>query len=257
MLGLDDEERCALIGYPEPLQTLALLRLLACRELTVWRAGGMRRNWLERFFHLDSAGVLTYYAGVNTVRVKRGGGMKNQLHGHDPIGSIDMKTCRSVRLGTAPNRTDAEFEVLTDERTYRFRVGRTSGGHRVVADPAAAALTWVGCIALANVAALEPPQAGGPGRELSAALAAVQQSLKKNKGLLMSHDGDELDAAVLRALECPALSSRLGAPGAKAAGGGAAKPAAQRAAQPAAKAAATSKPATATSPRSGALKAVR
>ena len=217
----------------------------------------MRRNWLERFFHLDSAGVLTYYAGVNTVRVKRGGGMKNQLHGHDPIGSIDMKMCRGVRLGTAPNRTDAEFEVLTDERTFRLRVGRTSGGHRVVADPTAAALTWVGCIALANVAALEPPQAGGPGRELSAALAAVQQSLQKNKGLLMSHDGDELDAAVLRALECSALS-RPGAPGrAKAAGGGAAAatPAAQRAAQPAAKAAA--KPAAATSPRSGTLKAVR
>ena len=170
-----------------------------------------------------------------------------------------MKTCRGVRLGTAPNRTDAEFEVLTDERTFRLRVGRTSGGHRVVADPTAAALTWVGCIALANVAALEPPQAGGPGRELSAALSAVQQSLQKNKGLLMSHDGDELDAAVLRALECSALSGRLGAPGgrAKAAGGGAAAetPAAQRAAQPAAKAAA--KPAAATSPRSGTLKAVR
>ena len=44
---------------------------------------------------------------------------------------------------------------MTAERTYRFRVGRSSGGHRKIANPRRAAQIWVTCLDLAHIVALE------------------------------------------------------------------------------------------------------
>jgi len=44
---------------------------------------------------------------------------------------------------------------VTAERTYRFRVGRSSGGHRKIANPRRAAQIWVTCLDLAHIVALE------------------------------------------------------------------------------------------------------
>jgi len=36
------------------------------------KKGGIRKNWLERFFELDANGTLHYYADLNDKPVKRG-----------------------------------------------------------------------------------------------------------------------------------------------------------------------------------------
>lgn len=83
------------------------------------KKGGVRRNWLERFFHLSAAGVLTYYENCNTVGVKKGGSTKMRLVGFKEKGSIDLKQCSEIRLGTAENKTPGELELVMEERTFR------------------------------------------------------------------------------------------------------------------------------------------
>ena len=83
------------------------------------KKGGVRRNWLERFFHLTPAGILTYYENCNTVGVKKGGSTKMRLVGFKEKGSLDLKNCLEVRMGTADNKTPGELELVMEERTYR------------------------------------------------------------------------------------------------------------------------------------------
>ena len=83
------------------------------------KKGGVRRNWLERFFHLDKAGVLTYYENCNTIGLKKGGSTKMRLVGFEAKGTIDLKEVIEIRMGTSPKKTDGELELVTAERTYR------------------------------------------------------------------------------------------------------------------------------------------
>lgn len=83
------------------------------------KKGGVRRNWLERFFHLSPAGVLTYYENCNTVGVKKGGSTKMRLMGFKEKGEINLNEVTEIRMGTAENKTAGELELVTEDRVYR------------------------------------------------------------------------------------------------------------------------------------------
>ena len=80
--------------------------VLVDRDCEGWlsKKGGVRRNWLERFFHLNPAGVLTYYENCNTIGVKKGGSTKMRLMGFKEKGSLDLKEVSEIRMGTAANK---------------------------------------------------------------------------------------------------------------------------------------------------------
>ena len=173
------------------------------------KKGGVRRNWLERFFHLSPAGILTYYENCNTVGVKKGGSTKMRLVGFKEKGSLDLKSCLEVRMGTAGNKTPGELELVMEERVYRefackplfrscvwnlcvccrypsaacrragMRVGRIAGGTKQIEDQPAAAHVWVACLNLALIATTEK-EAAEQGRTLGAAVEHVQRSLQSD-----------------------------------------------------------------------------
>ena len=166
------------------------------------KKGGVRRNWLERFFHLDASGMLRYYQNCNTVGVKKGGSTKMRLVGYDDKGCIDLKDCSEIRLSTAPKKTVGEIELVTAERTFRekpppfkcislgvhimdvecgvlagLRVGRTAGGTMKIDDELTAARVWVACLNMALVSVLDCDLETS-GRSISTAVQHVKQSMQ-------------------------------------------------------------------------------
>lgn len=75
------------------------------------KKGGIRKNWLKRWFELDRSEHELAYFGMQS----------STSLWVDRKGSIDTTTIVSVHEGTAPSKTSEEFEVETADRTYRFR----------------------------------------------------------------------------------------------------------------------------------------
>jgi hypothetical protein len=67
------------------------------------KKGGIRKNWLERYFELDAEGTLHYYAECNEKPVKKGGSTKTQMCGYDEKGVVELKDAEAIRMSTAPN----------------------------------------------------------------------------------------------------------------------------------------------------------
>jgi hypothetical protein len=75
------------------------------------KQGGLRRNWLARFFELDDAAVLRYFKGSGN-------------DGSKPLqGQIDLSAVSQIRPSTAKLATDGEMELQTSARTWRLRAG--------------------------------------------------------------------------------------------------------------------------------------
>ena len=68
------------------------------------KRGGVRKNWLKRWFILKG-NQLKYYSDDSMKDLK---------------GSIDMRHCSVVRISTAPNASPTELELVCTERTYRL-----------------------------------------------------------------------------------------------------------------------------------------
>ena len=171
MLGLDEQEgrRAAQLARAvrSPLFLSCLGRCAVVLTVVLpWR----------RFFHLDPSGVLTYYENCNAIGIKKGGSTKMRLLGVEEKGTLNIAEISEIRLGTAPNATNGELELLTAERAYRLRVGRTAGGTKKISDPPGAVAVWIACLNLARVALLEK-SALEAGRPLRSAIVAVRSAL--------------------------------------------------------------------------------
>ena len=81
------------------------------------KKGGIRHNWIERFFVLDAAGVLRYYKDVVDRPIKRGGSTKIHLEGYDEAGVIHLKDASEIRcaLPLKPKH-GADCASFADER---------------------------------------------------------------------------------------------------------------------------------------------
>ena len=117
------------------------------------KKGGIRKNWLDRYFELDADGTLRYFADCNEKPVKKGGSTKTQLCGYDEKGVIELKDAQQIRMSTAPNPEPGEIEILTSERTYRMAPGRSKPGARPMSNKSKAGHVWCLCMNLAKVAA--------------------------------------------------------------------------------------------------------
>ena len=74
------------------------------------KLGGMRQNWLGRYFVYDpevSPTTVAYYEDASK-RTKKG--------------EVNLSSVTSARLSSAPNAQKGEIEVLSPERTWRFIV---------------------------------------------------------------------------------------------------------------------------------------
>ena len=142
--------------------------------------------------------MLTYYENCNAVGVKKGGSTKMRLLGVEEKGTLNLAEVTEIRLGTAPNATVGELELLTEERTFRLRVGRTAGGTKRIGDEAGAVAVWIACLNLARVAILEK---GGleAGRPLRSAIVAVRSALSAGNPSRESFEYP-IDLAVLDAV---------------------------------------------------------
>jgi len=119
------------------------------------KKGGIRKNWLERYFELDSQGMLHYYTESNEKPVKTGGSTKMQMCGYDEKGVVELKNAEAIRMSTAPNAEPGEIEILTNERTFRMVPGRNSPGKSPISDKVKAGQTWCLCMNLARIAAAD------------------------------------------------------------------------------------------------------
>eukprot|EP01047_Picozoa_sp_COSAG01_P070546 COSAG01_NODE_10724_length_2095_cov_1.018036_2_plen_325_part_00 len=81
------------------------------KEGLLTKKGGIRRNWLERWFQLDRDDHELTYFGRNA---------SSNLW-IDKKGAIDTSTIIGVRESTAETATAAEIEIETPDRTYRLR----------------------------------------------------------------------------------------------------------------------------------------
>lgn len=66
---------------------------------------GIRRNWLKRWFELEN-GELAYWADDDKDEKK---------------GAVNLFSASEIRQSEAPNATDEELEIVTDDRTWRMR----------------------------------------------------------------------------------------------------------------------------------------
>ena len=115
------------------------------------KKGGIRKNWLERFFEVTEEGTLRYFASSNEKPVKKGGTTKSQMCGYDEKGVVELKDVEDIRMSTAPNAEPGEIEIVAAERTYRMAPGRAQG--TPILDKAKAGQTWLLCLTLAKIAA--------------------------------------------------------------------------------------------------------
>ena len=119
------------------------------------KKGGIRKNWLERYFGLDEQGTLHYYTESNEKPVKKGGSTKMQMCGYDEKGVVEPKNAEAIRMSTAPNAEPGELEIVTSERTFRMGPGRNSPGKSPISDKVKAGQTWCLCLNLAKIAAAD------------------------------------------------------------------------------------------------------
>ena len=80
------------------------------KEGLLTKKGGIRRNWLERWFQLDRDDHELTYFGRNASNLWI-----------DKKGVIDTQTIIGVRESTAETATAAEIEIETPDCTYRLR----------------------------------------------------------------------------------------------------------------------------------------
>ena len=100
-----------------------------CLEGWMEKKGGLRPNWLKRWFVLRSDeryAELCYY--------------ETPERQHATLGRIALADVLEARPSQAPGAPESELEVCTEGRTYRCRASATSGGAAVARDAWVAAL---------------------------------------------------------------------------------------------------------------------
>jgi|EP01046_Picozoa_sp_COSAG06_P054803 hypothetical protein len=146
------------------------------------KKGGIRKNWLGRFFELDSSGTLRYSTFCIDKPVKQGGSTKTQLCGHDEKGAISLRDAEDIRMSTAPNAEPGEIEVVTSDRTYRVFPGGDAGTDSLDnLGKVKAGHTWCLCMNLAKLAAgsdMQSSQVLSPEVLSSAPAAKAQQAAR-------------------------------------------------------------------------------
>ena len=70
------------------------------------KKGGIRKNWLRRWFELGADGELVYYVSEDKQKRK---------------GSIELWQSSDIRDSTAPGAATTEIEIVTPERTWRVQ----------------------------------------------------------------------------------------------------------------------------------------
>ena len=89
------------------------------------KKGGVRKNWLRRWFVLDfESGKLSYFE-PNDGAHGRSGGAAGRARGAG-LGVIDILSATSVRKSTAPKADTNEIEVETPDRTYRLKTEKAA-----------------------------------------------------------------------------------------------------------------------------------
>ena len=91
------------------------------------KKGGIRHNWIERFFVLDAAGVLRYYKDVVDRPIKRGGSTKIHLEGYDEAGVIHLKDASEIRCASSSSPTERNVRHLPSSAD-RALAGRARSG---------------------------------------------------------------------------------------------------------------------------------
>ena len=92
------------------------------------KKGGIRHNWIERFFVLDAAGVLRYYKDVVDRPIKRGGSTKIHLEGYDEAGVIHLKDASEIRCALPLKPKHGAAVRLLPASADRALAGRARSG---------------------------------------------------------------------------------------------------------------------------------
>ena len=125
------------------------------------KKGGIRPNWLKRWFALETSGSSGKVLLVELKYYEKEGGTKK--------GEIKLDAKTEARVSEASKSFPGEMEIVTAERTYRIRCG----GQRAME-------IWLEEIDKA-VAALKAPADVGKGSKSAAATSAASAKATKKK----------------------------------------------------------------------------
>jgi hypothetical protein len=88
------------------------------------KKGGVRPNWLKRWFVLSETSLEYFDVVQPGANEKPAAGAAGRAK---PLGTIELSDVTIARFSEAPNATHQEIEVCTGARIYRFQVSNPRG----------------------------------------------------------------------------------------------------------------------------------